>query len=174
VRHPADFDPANRPGNRNQPRVPAGHHDGGQWTDGKVRELSTLRLKFAGPLTSFLSRLRARPRPSPPPPIPLPPSQMAPANPPWEENSPPLQPDMPDRPAMPDRPTKPFDLNRCLNTCAMGNVSEMEKFCRAHTAEGTPERELCWEGVADLEAGDTDSCESRCRGIPNRIQRRKK
>jgi hypothetical protein len=50
MRHPSDFDPTNRPGNRdhyrNQPRVPAGHRDGGQWTDGKDRQLSKLRLAF--------------------------------------------------------------------------------------------------------------------------------
>jgi hypothetical protein len=165
LRHPHHFD-------RNQPRVPKGYHGGGQWTDGKERELSKLRLKFAGPLTSFLSRLRARPRPSPPmPPLPLPPDRMAPPELPWER-SPPLQPDIPDRPIT-KAPTKPFDLNRCLNICAMGNVSEMEKFCRGYTHEGTAERELCWQGVSDLESGDTASCESRCRGIASKDRKKK-
>jgi hypothetical protein len=159
---------------RNQPRVPKGHHGGGQWTDGKERELSKLQLKFAGPLADFFSRLRARPRPSPPmppPPPPLPPARMAPPELPWER-SPPLQPGIPDRPIA-DEPTKPFDLNRCLDICATGNVSEMEKFCRGHTPEGTAQRALCWRGVSDLEAGDTASCENRCRGIANNNRRKK-
>jgi hypothetical protein len=33
--------------NPNQPRVPAGRHDGGQWTDGKDRQLWKLQLAFA-------------------------------------------------------------------------------------------------------------------------------
>ena len=33
--------------NPNQPRVPAGRHDGGQWTDGKDRQLWKLRSVFA-------------------------------------------------------------------------------------------------------------------------------
>jgi len=31
---------------RNQPRVPAGHHDGGQWTDGESASESILRSPF--------------------------------------------------------------------------------------------------------------------------------
>jgi hypothetical protein len=167
MRHPHHYDP-------NQPRVPKGHDRGGQWTDGRERELSKLRLKFAGPLSRLLLGLRPRPRPSPgmsPPPLLRPPERMAPST-PWIDDSPPLQPTTPDR-LTPKNVTKPFDLNRCLDICAMGNVPEMENFCRAHTREGTPERELCWQGVSDLQAGDAASCEGRCRGIANNKWRKK-
>jgi hypothetical protein len=180
LRHPHDFD-LNQAhlGNRNhydpnQPRVPKGYHGGGQWTDGKERELSKLQLKFAGPLTRFLSGLRARPRsspPMPPPPLTVPPALMAPRKPPWSR-SPPLQPEVPDRP-IPDEPTKPFDAGRCENICEMGNVSEMEKFCRGHTSEGTEESNLCWQAVEILRAGENKrnregsiaECRNLCQAI---------
>jgi hypothetical protein len=45
MRHPHHYDP-------NQPRVPAGYHDGGQWTDGKDRQLAKLQTAFASLTTS--------------------------------------------------------------------------------------------------------------------------
>jgi hypothetical protein len=151
---------------RNQPRVPKGHHGGGQWTDGKERELSKLRLKFAGLLTRFLSGSRARPRPSPPMPPPrltVPPAQMAPRLP--RKDSGPLQPEMPDRPAIPDEPTRPFDLNECKNLCAMEKVPELEQYCRQTTRDGSEESRLCWKAVKTLRFGNTVECENLCNAI---------
>jgi hypothetical protein len=160
LRHPHHYDP-------NQPRVPKGYDGGGLWTDGKERELSKLRLKFAGPLTEFLSRLRARPRqspPMPPPPLTVPPAQMAPRKLPRKDSGP-LQPAMPDGPAIPDEPTKPFDLNECKNLCALGNVPELKQYCIQTTREGSEERRLCWGAVRTLERGNTVECENFCNAI---------
>jgi hypothetical protein len=47
--------------NPNQPRVPAGHHDGGEWTDGKDRQLWKLQIALAKLLHSMQDeRPRAR------------------------------------------------------------------------------------------------------------------
>jgi hypothetical protein len=159
VRHPHHYDP-------NQPRVPKGHDGGGQWTDGKERELSKLRLKFAGLLERFLPGSRVRPRPSlpmPPPPLTLPPALMPRKLP--RKKSGPLQPAMPDRPAIPDEPTRPFDLNECKNLCAMDKVSELEQYCRQTTREGSEERRLCWEAAKALGFGNAVECENFCNAI---------
>jgi hypothetical protein len=48
--------------NPNQPRVPAGHHGGGQWTDGKDRQLWKLQTAFARLVPSLqTSRSLVRP-----------------------------------------------------------------------------------------------------------------
>jgi hypothetical protein len=159
LRHPYHYDPS-------QPRVPKGYDGGGQWTDGKERELSKLQLKFAGPLTGFLSRLRARPRPSPPippPPLSLPPALM-PRKPPWK-GSPPTQPAMPDRPAIPEEPTRPFDLDECKNMCALGDVRGLEQYCSQTTREGSEENRLCRQAVKTLGFGNTVECENLCNAI---------
>jgi hypothetical protein len=46
MQHPNRYDP-------NQPRVPAGYHGGGQWADGKDRQLAKLRTAFASLNTSL-------------------------------------------------------------------------------------------------------------------------
>jgi hypothetical protein len=160
MRHPHHYDP-------NQPRVLKGYDGGGQWTDGKERELSKLRLKFAGPLTEFLSRLRARPRsspPMPPPPLTLPPAQMAPRKLPRKDSGP-LQPEMPDRPAIPDEPTRPFDLDECKNMCALGDVRGLEQYCSQTTREGSEENRLCRKAARALEFGKPVECENLCNAI---------
>jgi hypothetical protein len=95
VRHPGDFDFTNPPGHRdhyrNQPRVPAGHREGGQWTDGKDRQLSKLRLAF--------SDLDPSVRTSPPQ-IPTPPQTP-------QIPSPPLQPRAPNSLPQPRIPSQP-------------------------------------------------------------------
>jgi hypothetical protein len=101
MRHPADFDLTNQPRNRhgydpNQPRVPKGHHDGGQWTDGKDRQLSKLRLAFNDRDPSVRTSPPQFPSPSQPPRIP----------------SPPLQPPAPNSPPQPWIPSRPSTLPR--------------------------------------------------------------
>jgi hypothetical protein len=101
VRHPGDFDLTNPPGNRdhyrNQPRVPAGHREGGQWTDGKDRQLSKLRLAYKGSLGPA-SGLRVPLRTPPNTPSPWTPNTPLP----WTPNSPGWPP-----PGEPERPTLP-------------------------------------------------------------------
>jgi hypothetical protein len=115
---------------------PAGHQGGGRWTDDKERDLSKLQIAFAGPAARFLSGLGAAPRSSRP-------------------NQPPRQ----------AAPTNFFPLSKCLDICSMGNVTEMEKFCRAYTVEGTPNARRCWKAVVDLQAGNIAKCKNRCRAI---------
>jgi hypothetical protein len=85
---------------------------------------------------------------------------MAPRKPPWIGNAPSLQPGISDRPLR-DAPTNPFDADRCKDVCEMGNVSEMEKFCREYTSEGTEEAGVCWEAVEILRAGKSRPEEDR-------------
>jgi hypothetical protein len=95
VRHPGDFDFTNPPGHRdhyrNQPRVPAGHREGGQWTDGKDRQLSKLRLAFND--RDPVARTS-------PPQIPSPPQTP-------QMPSPPLQPRAPSSSPQPRIPSRP-------------------------------------------------------------------
>jgi hypothetical protein len=96
VRHPPDFDPTHRPSNHydpRQPRVPAGHRDGGQWTDGKERELSKLRVAFNDRDPSVRTSPPQLPSPSHQPQIPSPPLQP-------QTPSPPPQPRLPSRQPM--------------------------------------------------------------------------
>jgi hypothetical protein len=90
LRHPHHYDP-------NQPRVPKGRHGGGQWTDGKERELSKLRLKFADLDPSVRPPLPQIPSPPSQPQIPSPPLQP-------RTPSPHPQPGIPGRPPMPPVP----------------------------------------------------------------------
>lgn len=57
------------------------------------------------------------------------------------------------------------DPNVCLDRCAIGSPGYMAEFCRAHTTLGSPNARRCWQAVEDLEAGDKDACNGRCRAM---------
>jgi RHS repeat-associated protein len=65
----------------------------------------------------------------------------------------------------PSRPFPLFPLSKCLDYCVMGSPEQMLKFCQKYTVPGTRNAQRCFSAVTDLEAGDSPSCENKCRAI---------